>query len=99
MNTEILNWSGPPWEGDYRGVMNTGRDEPIGVIIHICMETTQGISLYSYLYLKQKHHVFLFYILCFFFYRIKEQEGRTGSAVVWRHIGNRGREDLGGRKG
>jgi hypothetical protein len=30
----------------------TGRDEPIWVVIHIYMETTQGISLYSYLYLK-----------------------------------------------
>jgi hypothetical protein len=33
-------------------VKSTGRDEPVGVIMHICMETTQGISLCSYLYLK-----------------------------------------------
>jgi hypothetical protein len=33
-------------------VKRTGRDEPVGVVIHICMETTQGISLCSYLYLK-----------------------------------------------
>jgi hypothetical protein len=27
-----------------------GRDEPIGVVIHICMETTQGI----YCFFKEK---------------------------------------------
>jgi hypothetical protein len=29
-----------------------GRDEPIWIVIHIRMETTQGILLYSYLKLK-----------------------------------------------
>jgi hypothetical protein len=33
-------------------VKRTGRDEPIGVVIHVCMKTTQKISLCSYLYLK-----------------------------------------------
>jgi hypothetical protein len=33
-------------------VERTGRNEPIEVVIHICMETTQRLSLYSYLYLK-----------------------------------------------
>jgi hypothetical protein len=28
------------------------RNEPVLVVIHLCMETTQGISLYSYFYLK-----------------------------------------------
>jgi hypothetical protein len=41
-------------------------DKPNGVVIHICMETTQGNSLCSYLYLKPaKHYVSLFYLLCF----------------------------------
>jgi hypothetical protein len=58
----------------------TGRDEPVWIIIHIGMETTQGISQYSYLYLKlAKHHVFLIIFCVFFFYKIREQEGRTGS--------------------
>jgi hypothetical protein len=62
-------------------VKRTGRDEPAGVVIHICMETTQGNSLYSYLYLKlAKTSCFSSYLLCFFFYEIGEQEGRTGSA-------------------
>jgi hypothetical protein len=51
------------------------------VAIHICMETTQSISLYSYPYLKlTKMPCFFYYILWFFFYKIGEKEGRTGSA-------------------
>jgi hypothetical protein len=62
----------------------SGRDELIWVVIHICMETTQGVSLYSYLYLKPtKTPCFSFYILCFFFYKIGEQMARISSA--WRH--------------
>jgi hypothetical protein len=61
--------------------MGTGRDEPTGVVIHICTETTQGNSLCSYLYLKlAKISCFSFSLLCFFFYKIREQEGITGSA-------------------
>jgi hypothetical protein len=33
-------------------VKRSGRDELIWVVIHICMVTTVGIYLYSYLYLK-----------------------------------------------
>jgi hypothetical protein len=33
-------------------VKRTGRDEPVWAVICICMETTQEIYLYSYLYLK-----------------------------------------------
>jgi hypothetical protein len=43
----------------------SGRDEPMWVVIHKCMEAILGISLYSYLYLKlAKHYGFLtiFYI-------------------------------------
>jgi hypothetical protein len=37
-----------------------GRDEPIQVVIYLLMEATQGISLYSYPYLKlAKSYVFL----------------------------------------
>jgi hypothetical protein len=56
-------------------VKRTGRDEPIGVVIYMCMETTQGNSLYSYVYLKlAKMPCFSYYYLCFFFYKIREQE-------------------------
>jgi hypothetical protein len=60
-------------------VKRIGRDEPVGVVIHICMETTQGISLCSYLYLKlAKMPCFSSYVLWVFFYKIGEQEGQTG---------------------
>jgi hypothetical protein len=61
-------------------VKRTGRDEPVGVVIHISMETTQGISLCSYLYLKfAKTPCFSYYVICFLFYKIREQEGGAGS--------------------
>jgi hypothetical protein len=41
-------------------VKRSGRDESIGVVIHLCMEAMLGILLYSYPYLYyQKPHVFL----------------------------------------
>jgi hypothetical protein len=56
-------------------VKRTDRDEPICVVIHIYMETTQGISLYSYFYLKlAKKPCFSYYLLCFFFYKIGKQK-------------------------
>jgi hypothetical protein len=51
MNIEILNWPDPQWEWDYGGVKSI-RDDLIGVVVHICMETTQGKSLCSYLYFR-----------------------------------------------
>jgi hypothetical protein len=51
-------------------------DEPVGVVIHIYMETTQGNSPCSYLYLKlAETSCFSFYLLSFFFYKIREQDG------------------------
>jgi hypothetical protein len=45
------------------------------------METTQGISLRNYLYLKlAKPPCFSHFLLCFFFYKIEEQEVGTVSA-------------------
>jgi hypothetical protein len=39
MNVEVLNWLGPQWGGDQGVVKRSGRDEPIGVVIHIRKET------------------------------------------------------------
>jgi hypothetical protein len=52
------------------------------VVIYMCMETTQGISLYGYLYLKlAKMPCFSYYLsYIFFFYKIREQECGTDSA-------------------
>jgi hypothetical protein len=62
-------------------VKKTRGGESIGVVIHICMETTQGNSLCNYLYLKlAKTSCFSFYLLCFSFYKIGKQEAGTGSA-------------------
>jgi hypothetical protein len=47
------------------------------------METAQGNSLCSYLYIKvTKTSSSSFYLLCFFFYKIGEQEHETGSVVL-----------------
>jgi hypothetical protein len=62
-------------------VKGSGRDEPMWVAIHMCMEAMLGISLYSYLYLKLEKTVCLsYYLLCFLFNKIGEEEGGTGSA-------------------
>jgi hypothetical protein len=56
------------------------------VAIHQCMESTLGISLYSYLYPKLAKMIGLYYYLfCFLFNKIREEEGRTGSA--WKRGG------------
>jgi hypothetical protein len=81
VNKVILNWQRPLWEGDREAVERYGRDESICVAIHKCMEATLGISLYSYLYLKLAKMLCLsYYLLCFLFNKIGEEEGRTGSA-------------------
>jgi hypothetical protein len=52
-------------ERDLEVVKRSGRDT-IQVVIHICMETTQGISLYCYLYLKlAKNTMFLLSLMLF----------------------------------
>jgi hypothetical protein len=73
----LLDSSQIPFRLDFK---RTRRDELIGVVIHICMQTTQRKSLCSYLYLKvAKTSCFSFYLLWVFFYKIGEQEGGTGS--------------------
>jgi hypothetical protein len=65
-------------------VKRSGRDEPMWVVIHKCMEAMLGISLHSYLYLKiSKTLCPYYYLLCFLFNKIREQEGGTGSAQRW----------------
>jgi hypothetical protein len=62
-------------------VKRSGRDEPIWVVIHIyAWKKTQGISLYLKL---AKTPCFSYYLLSFFFYKIREQEGGTGFAWRW----------------
>jgi hypothetical protein len=83
MNIEILNWPGPPGKGDYGGVKRIRGDEPVGVVIHICMEISHGNSLYSYPYL-------------FFFYLFSptKSENRRAKQVLQKR---RGLASVGGR--
>jgi hypothetical protein len=55
-------------------VKRTRGNEPVGVIINIYMEISQGNSPCNFLYLKQAKMSFF----SFFFYKIGVQEGRTG---------------------
>jgi hypothetical protein len=48
----------------------------------LCLETTQGISLYSYRYLKLAKTLFFLLSLCFLFNKTGEHEDRTG--VAWK---------------
>jgi hypothetical protein len=64
------------------------------IYIYMHMETTQGISSCSYLYLKlAKTPCFCNYVLWFFFYKIGEQEGGRGSALGGAEFGTGGREE------
>jgi hypothetical protein len=61
-------------------VKRSGRDEPVWVVIHMCMEAMLGISVYTHLYLKFAKMLCLsYYFLCFLFNKIGE-ESRKGSA-------------------
>jgi hypothetical protein len=56
---------------DQEVVKKSGRNEPVWVVIQICMETAQGISMYSYPYLKLAKMPYLsYYLLWFFFNKI-----------------------------
>jgi hypothetical protein len=66
VNIVILNWSRPLWEGDQEGMRRSGKDEPMWVAVHKCMEAMLGMSLYSYLYLKLIKMIYLsYFLLCF----------------------------------
>jgi hypothetical protein len=80
VNKVILNLQRSLWEDVREVVKRSGRDEPIQVVIHMCMEAMLEISLYSYPYLKLAKMLWIsYYFLCFFFNKIGE-EGRTSSA-------------------
>jgi hypothetical protein len=93
----ILNWQRPLWEGDQEAVKTSGRDEPVWVVIPMCMEAMLRISLYSCPYLKLAKTLCLsYYCLCLLFSKIGE-EGRTDSA--WKRGGSREKEGVGGGRG
>jgi hypothetical protein len=70
-NIVILNWQKPLWK-------KSGRDEPMWIVIHMCMEAAQGISLYSYPYLNLvKPSWFSYYLLCFFLQQNQSTRGQN----------------------
>jgi hypothetical protein len=80
-NIVILKLQRPVWEGDQEVAKRSGRDQPMLVVIHMCMEATLEISLYSYLYIKvAKMLCHSYCLLCFLFNKIGERKGRTCSA-------------------
>jgi hypothetical protein len=57
-------------------VKRSGSNEQTWVVIQLCMEVMLGISLYNYIYLKLTKTICLsYYLLCFLFNKIREQEG------------------------
>jgi hypothetical protein len=77
MNKVILNWQRPLWEGDQEVVKRSGRDKPMRVVIHKCMEAMLGISLYSYLYLKLAKPLYFSYYLMFFLQKTRRIRGQN----------------------
>jgi hypothetical protein len=80
MNKVILNWQRPLWEGDQEIAKRSGRDEPIWVVILMCMEAMPGISLYNYIFLKLAKMLCLSYYLLCFSLQQNWRRGRTVSA-------------------
>jgi hypothetical protein len=64
-------------------VKKSGRDDPLWVIMHMCMKTILGISLYNYLYPKLLKVICLSYYLLHFLSNKIGEEDRTGSALKW----------------
>jgi hypothetical protein len=56
-------------------VKRSGRDEPIWVVVHMCMEAMLVLSLYSSLYLKLAKMLCLsYYLLCLPSTKLKKAE-------------------------
>jgi hypothetical protein len=61
-------------------VKSSGRDETMWVAIYTYIGAMLEISLYSYLYSKLAKMLYLFYyLLCFLFNKVREQEGETSA--------------------
>jgi hypothetical protein len=55
-------------------VKRSGREEPMWVAIHVCMETMLGISLYGYISNKQKLYVILIISYVFFSTKLENKK-------------------------
>jgi hypothetical protein len=90
-NKVILNWQRPLQGGDQEVVKRSGRDEPMWVAIHKCMEAVViSLHIYLYLYLKlAKCYVFL---IIFHVFSSTKLENKKVEKVLPR---NGGREEGG----
>jgi hypothetical protein len=75
----ILNWQRPLWEGDQEVVKRSGRDEPMWVSIHMCMEAMLGISLYNYPCLKLAK---MLYLILFYAFSSPKLENKRVELVL-----------------
>jgi hypothetical protein len=93
VNIVILNWLRPVWESDQEVEKMSGRQEPMWVAIHMCMEAMLEISLYSYLYFKLAKTLCLsYYSLCFLFNKIgykSSQQDMSGRGSVRGEVAQR----------
>jgi hypothetical protein len=87
-NKVILNCQRPLWEGDQEVVKKSGRDEPMWVAMHICMEATPGISLFSDLYLNLAKMVCLSYYF-YVFSSTKSDIKRAQQVLLGSRVGGR----------
>jgi hypothetical protein len=71
-------------------VKRSGRDEPIQVVIHMCMEAMLGISLYSYLYLKLAK-ILSFLLSLMFSLQQNWRRGQNRLCLEVKAMGKRGR--------
>jgi hypothetical protein len=83
VNIVILNWQRPLWEVDQGVLKRSGRDEPIWIAIHKCMEAMLGISLCHYLCHKLPKTLCLsYYLLCFLFNKIRYKRVEWGGGML-----------------
>jgi hypothetical protein len=79
-------------------VKRTGRDEPVGVVIHICMETAQGSSLPLQLSLSQTSKNTMC-LLSFMLFSSTKSENRRAEQVLGmvRVVDTGGRREVAGK--
>jgi hypothetical protein len=65
-------------------VKRSGKEEPMWIVIYMCMETMLRISLYSYLYLKIAKMLSLSYLL---FFSSTKSENKRAEQVLPRGMG------------
>jgi hypothetical protein len=72
-----LKLAGAIMESGAGRVKSTRAGEPIGVVIHICMKTSQRNYLYSYIYLKLAKMSCFFFLSFIFFSSTKSEDMRA----------------------